>query len=62
MVVLIPILYMKNILLAIGMQPEVVSIAVSYILYVFPGAFLNSLAMQNVFYCMGLESTAISLF
>jgi hypothetical protein len=53
---------MKNILLAIGMQAEVVSIAVTYILYVFPGAFLNSLAMQNVFYCMGLESTAISLF
>ena len=33
-----------------------------YVYYVFPGAFLNSLAMQNVFYCSGLESTAIGLF
>jgi Na+-driven multidrug efflux pump len=62
LVVLVPIIYIKQILLAIGQDSQVIDVAAMYVYYVFPGAFLNSLAMQNVFYCSGLESTAIGLF
>lgn len=59
LVVLVPITYIKQILLAMGQDPQVVDVAAMYIYYVLPGAFLNALSMQIVFYCYGLESTAI---
>lgn len=59
---LFPLLYIKNILLAIGQDPQVVDIAVIYIYYCIPGVFLNAFSMQNVLYCALLESTKIFVY
>ena len=48
---LVPIIFVKDILLAIGMEPTIVDIAATYIFYCTPGAFFNAFAYQNIFYC-----------
>ena len=58
---LLPLLFMKQILLAVGQDPEIVSIAVVYVNWCIPGVFFNAFAMQNTLYCANLESTEISL-
>jgi Na+-driven multidrug efflux pump len=62
LIVLFPLLYIKDILLGIGQDPEIVDIAVVYIYWCMPGVFLNAFSMQNVLYCGLLESTRIFVY
>ena len=53
---LVPLLYVRPILLAIGQDPTIVDVAATYIYYCAPGTLFNALAMQNVYFCTNLET------
>lgn len=58
---LVPLLFCKQFLLALGQEQVVVEYATEYIYAVIPGCLLSGFAMQKSIYCMNLESTKVTI-
>jgi multidrug resistance protein, MATE family len=62
LVMIWPLLYIKDILIYIGQDPDVVNLAAVYVHYCIPGVLLNAFSMQNVLYCAMLEGTRVFVY
>jgi hypothetical protein len=47
---MIPCYYSKEIMIAIGEDPEIIDLAATYVYINAPGAFANAFAFQNIFF------------
>ena len=61
LIVVIPLLFIKPILLSINQDTDIVDLAAMYVYYCIPGVICNGFSVANDWYCCLLESTSVTL-